>query len=95
VFACALIGLRWRGRAVGLMAAAAAASTPIFVSMFGHPMEDGLLTMSLAVAVLWWQRAVLTKRWWPLLWAGLFIGVGFQAKMMQAWFVLPPCSSGP
>lgn len=89
VFACALIGLRWRGRAVGLMAAAAAASTPVFVSMFGHPMEDGLLTMSLAVAVLWWQRAVLTKRWWPLLWAGLFIGVGFQAKMMQAWFVLP------
>lgn len=89
VFACSLIGLRWRGRAVGLVAAGAAASTPIFVSMFGHPMEDGLLTMSLTVAVLWWQRAVLTMRWWPLLCAGLFIGVGFQAKMMQAWFVVP------
>ena len=89
VFACGLIGLRWLGRTGGLMAAAAAAATPIFVSMFAHPMEDGLVTMALAVAVLWWQRAMLTARWWPLLLAGVFVGVGFQAKMMQAWFVLP------
>ncbi|MBF4560669.1 glycosyltransferase family 39 protein [Microbacterium sp. VKM Ac-2870] len=89
VWACALIGLRWLGRTGGLVAAAAAASTPIFVSMFAHPMEDGLLTMALAVAVLWWQRAMLTARWWPLLVAGAFVGVGFQAKMLQAWFVLP------
>lgn len=89
VFACALVGLRWGGRSLGLVAAAAAATTPIFVSMFGHPMEDGLLTMALAVALLWWQRAVLTARWWPLLLAGLFVGVGFQAKMLQAWFILP------
>lgn len=89
ILACALIGLRFGGRGVGLVAAAAAASTPIFVSMFAHPMEDGLLTMALAVAVAWWQRAVLTDRWWPLLLCALFIGVGFQAKMMSAWFVLP------
>jgi len=89
VFACALVGLRWLGRTGGLVAAAAAAATPIFVSMFAHPMEDGLVTMALAVAVVWWQRAVLTARWWPLLLVGVFIGVGFQAKMMQAWFVLP------
>ncbi|WP_271202562.1 ArnT family glycosyltransferase, partial [Microbacterium dextranolyticum] len=87
--ACAVVGLRWLGRAGGLVAAAAAAFTPIFVSMFGHPMEDGMLTMALAVALVWWQRAALTQRLWPLLLAGLFIGVGFQAKMMQAWFVLP------
>ncbi|WP_144828068.1 glycosyltransferase family 39 protein [Microbacterium sp. BH-3-3-3] len=89
VVACAVIALRWGGRGAGLVAAAAAASTPIFVSMFAHPMEDGLLTMSLAVAVVWWQRAMLTARWWPLLIAALFVGIGFQAKMMSAWFVLP------
>lgn len=89
IFVCAVIGLRWRGRVVGLIAAGASASTPIFVSMFGHPMEDGLLTMSLAVALLWWQRAALTSRLWPLVWAGVFIGIGFQAKMMQAWFIVP------
>jgi 4-amino-4-deoxy-L-arabinose transferase-like glycosyltransferase len=89
VMACAVVGLRWGGTGAGLVAALAAASTPIFVSMFGHPMEDGLLTMALAVALVWWQRAVLTARWWPLVMAAVFVGVGFQAKMMSAWFVLP------
>jgi len=89
VMACAVVGLRWGGSGAGLVAALAAASTPIFVSMFGHPMEDGLLTMALAVALVWWQRAVLTARWWPLVMAAVFVGVGFQAKMMSAWFVLP------
>ena len=89
VVACAVVGLRWAGPGAGLVAAGAAASTPIFVSMFAHPMEDGLLTMALSVALVWWQRAVLTARWWPLLVCALFIGVGFQAKMMAAWFILP------
>lgn len=87
--AVSVVTLRWLGARAGLVAAALAASTPIFVSMFGHPMEDGLLTMSLAVALVWWQRAALTRTWWPLLLAGLFVGVGFQAKMLQAWMVLP------
>lgn len=87
--AVSVVGLRWAGARVGLVAAALAAATPIFVSMFGHPMEDGLLTMALAVALVWWQRAALTGRWWPLLLAGLFVGVGFQAKMLQAWLVVP------
>ena len=89
VWAVSLVGLRWAGSRVGLVAAALAASTPIFVSMFGHPMEDGLLTMALAVALVWWQRAALAGTWWPLLLSGLFVGVGFQAKMLQAWLILP------
>ncbi|MCJ1712862.1 glycosyltransferase family 39 protein [Curtobacterium sp. VKM Ac-2922] len=89
VWAVSLVGLRWAGSRVGLVAAALAASTPIFVSMFGHPMEDGLLTMALAVALVWWQRAAIAGTWWPLLVSGLFVGIGFQAKMLQAWLVLP------
>ncbi|KJC63331.1 ArnT family glycosyltransferase [Agreia bicolorata] len=89
VWCCSVIGLRWAGPGAGLIAAAAAATTPIFVSMFAHPMEDGLVTMALTVALLFFQRALLTARWWPLLVAALFVGVGFQAKMMQAWFILP------
>ncbi|WP_242089002.1 glycosyltransferase family 39 protein [Curtobacterium sp. DN_7.5] len=87
--AVSVVGLRLAGARAGLVAAALAAATPIFVSMFGHPMEDGLLTMALAVALVWWQRSVLTGRSWPLLLAGLFVGIGFQAKMLQAWLVLP------
>jgi len=94
IVACAVLALRWGGRGAGLLAAAAAASTPIFVSMFAHPMEDGLLTMALAVALVWWQRAVLTARWWPLVVCAMFIGVGFQAKMMAAWFLLPALVAG-
>lgn len=94
VVACAVLALRWGGRGAGLVAAAAAASTPIFVSMFAHPMEDGLLTMALAVALVWWQRAILTSTWWPLVLCALFIGVGFQAKMMAAWFLLPALIAG-
>lgn len=89
LWACSLVGLRWAGVGTGLVAAAAAGSTPIFVSMFAHPMEDGMVTAALAVALLCWQHAALTGRWWPLVAAGLAVGVGFQAKMVQAWFVLP------
>ncbi|CAD5995702.1 4-amino-4-deoxy-L-arabinose transferase [Agreia sp. COWG] len=89
VWCCSVIGLRWAGPGAGLVAAAAAASMPIFVSMFAHPMEDALVTMALTVALLFFQRALLTARLWPLLMAALFVGVGFQAKMMQAWFILP------
>lgn len=89
LWACSLVGLRWAGVGTGLVAAAAAGSTPVFVSMFAHPMEDGMVTAALAVALLCWQHAALTGRWWPLVAAGLAVGVGFQAKMVQAWFVLP------
>jgi len=89
VWCCSVIGLRWAGPGAGLVAAAAAATTPIFVSMFAHPMEDGLVTMALTAALLFFQRALLTARLWPLLVSAVFVGVGFQAKMMQAWFILP------
>lgn len=89
LWACSLVGLRWAGVGTGLVAAGAAATTPIFVSMFAHPMEDGMVTAALAVALLCWQRAAITGRWWPLVAAGLAVGVGFQAKMLQSWFVLP------
>lgn len=92
--AVSVVVLRWLGARAGLVAAALTAGTPIFVSMFGHPMEDGLLTMALAVALVWWQRAALTRTWWPLLLAGLFVGVGFQAKMLQAWMILPALALG-
>ncbi len=45
--------------------------------------------MALAVALVWWQRAAITGSWWPLLLAGVAVGVGFQAKMLQAWLIVP------
>jgi 4-amino-4-deoxy-L-arabinose transferase-like glycosyltransferase len=85
---------RWAGAAPGLLAAAIFALTPIAASMFGHSMEDGALTMCLVLAADAYQRAVSAGRLRSLLMAGVWVGLGFQAKMLQAWMVLPALAVG-
>lgn len=80
---------RWAGVIPGLLAAGILATTPIVASMFGHGMEDGALTMCLVIAADSFQRAIMEARLRSLIWAGVWVGLGFQAKMMQAWMVLP------
>ena len=88
------VARRWAGAAAGLLAAAIFALTPVAVSMFGHAMEDGALVMCLVLAADCYQQAVMTGRLRPLLWAGVWVGLGFQAKMLQAWMVLPALALG-
>ena len=85
---------RWAGPEAGLLASGIFALTPVCVSMFGHSMEDGLLTMCLVLAADSCQRAMIEGRLRSLLWAAFWVGVGFQAKMMQAWIVLPALAAG-
>jgi 4-amino-4-deoxy-L-arabinose transferase-like glycosyltransferase len=85
---------RWAGAVPGLLAAGIFAATPIAASMFGHSMEDGALTMCLVLAADSWQRAVTEGRLRSLCWAGVWVGLGFQAKMLQAWMILPALSLG-
>ena len=85
---------RWSGPAAGLLAAGIFAATPIAASMFGHSMEDGALTMCLVLAADSWQRAVMEGRLRSLCWAGVWVGLGFQAKMLQAWIILPALGLG-
>jgi 4-amino-4-deoxy-L-arabinose transferase-like glycosyltransferase len=85
---------RWAGVVPGLLAAAIFALTPIAASMFGHSMEDGALTMCLVLAADAYQRAVSEGRLRSLLMAGAWVGLGFQAKMLQAWMVLPALAVG-
>jgi 4-amino-4-deoxy-L-arabinose transferase-like glycosyltransferase len=80
---------RWAGAVPGLLAALIFAFTPIVASMFAHSMEDAALTMCLVLAADAYQRAVLEGRLPALLLAGLWVGIGFQAKMLQAWMILP------
>lgn len=80
---------RWQGPAAGLLAAGSLALTPVAVSMFGHAMLDGMAVMCLTLAVDQYQKAVITARLRPLLASGLWIGLGFQAKMMEAWIIVP------
>jgi 4-amino-4-deoxy-L-arabinose transferase-like glycosyltransferase len=85
---------RWAGVVPGLLAAAIFTLTPIAASMFGHSMEDGALTMCLVLAADAYQRAVSEGRFRSLLMAAAWIGLGFQAKMLQAWMVLPALAVG-
>ncbi|MDQ1294348.1 MAG: hypothetical protein QG608_2231 [Actinomycetota bacterium] len=83
------IGRRWLGPQTGLAAAGLFTLTPVVASLFGHPMEDGLLVLCLVLAADSFQKALLRDTLRPLLWCGVWIGLGFQVKMMQAWTVLP------
>jgi 4-amino-4-deoxy-L-arabinose transferase-like glycosyltransferase len=85
---------RWAGVVPGLLAAGIFAFTPVVASMFGHSMEDGFLIMCLVLAADSWQRAVASARLRSLIWSGVWVGVGFQAKMLQAWVILPALAVG-
>jgi 4-amino-4-deoxy-L-arabinose transferase-like glycosyltransferase len=85
---------RWAGPVPGLLAAAIFGLTPIAASMFGHSMEDGALTVCLVLAADAYQRAVMEARLRSLIWSGVWVGLGFQTKMLQAWMVLPALAIG-
>lgn len=80
---------RWAGPMAGVLAAGIFALTPVTVSMFGHAMEDGALTLCLVLAADRFQRAVATGRLRSLVLAGTWVGIGFQCKMLQAWIIVP------
>ncbi|MFK4070784.1 ArnT family glycosyltransferase [Streptomyces sp. NPDC029674] len=80
---------RWQGPAAGLLAAGLLTVTPVVASMFGHAMLDGSLTMCLVLAADQYQKAVGTARLRSLLLSALWVGLGFQAKMMEAWIIVP------
>lgn len=89
-----VIGTRWRGPIVGLSTALLVTLTPMCAAMFGKPMEDGMLTMTMALAFVAWQRAALSGRARWLALAAIWVAVGFQAKMLQSWLILPALAVG-
>lgn len=80
---------RWIGPGAGLTAAAIFALTPVVASLFGKVLEDAALTCLLVLAAAAWQRAVETGRLRSLVFCGVWVGLAFQAKMLQSWAVLP------
>lgn len=78
------------GPGAGLLAGAILAATPVAALMFRFNNPDALLVLLLVVAAYCTQRACEkdANRWW-LIGAGVAVGVGFLAKMLQALLVLP------
>jgi 4-amino-4-deoxy-L-arabinose transferase-like glycosyltransferase len=94
VFASYVVGTRWRGPVMGIATAGIMALTPMLAAMFGRPTEDSMLTMTMVFAFAAWQRAVQSRHWPWLLLAAAWVAVGFQAKMLQAWLILPALAVG-
>ncbi|MGW3032053.1 ArnT family glycosyltransferase [Streptomyces sp. NPDC001178] len=80
---------RWAGESAGLLAAGAFTLTPVVAGMFRTEVEDPAFTLCVLLAADATLRAAREARLRPLLMAGLWVGLGFQAKMLEAWAVLP------
>ncbi|WP_436846075.1 ArnT family glycosyltransferase [Streptomyces chartreusis] len=80
---------RWAGVNAALVAATAFLLTPVAVGLFRTAVEDPAFTLCMLLAADATQRAAQSGRLRPLLLAGVWVGLGFQAKMLEAWAVLP------
>jgi len=80
---------RTLGHRVAILAALMLALTPIFVAMSRFNNPDALLVL-LEVAAAWaLVRALQSGRTRDVLLSGLFIGLAFNVKMLQAYLIVP------
>ena len=75
--------------AAGLLAGFLLATTPVAVLMFRFDNPDALLVLLMVAATWGVLKAVDTGRARFLLWAGVFLGLGFLTKQLQVLLVLP------
>ncbi|GHE04882.1 ArnT family glycosyltransferase [Streptomyces alanosinicus] len=79
----------WAGPFAALISALVLAFTPVTVVLNRATIPDTALTLLLVAAAGALQKAVRTGRLLPLLTCGVWVGLAFQTKMLQAWLVLP------
>jgi 4-amino-4-deoxy-L-arabinose transferase-like glycosyltransferase len=80
---------RLAGWRAGLLAAGILALSPAATALDRGNMPDTLMTLLLVLAADAVSKALVSRRWGPVLWAGLWVGLAFQAKMAEAWLAVP------
>jgi 4-amino-4-deoxy-L-arabinose transferase-like glycosyltransferase len=80
---------RLAGPAAGLLAAAILAIEPATVALNRGNISDTLMILLAVLAADAAVTAVATGRRWPILVAGVWVGLAFQAKIIEAWLLLP------
>lgn len=80
---------RLAGPRAAITAAVVLAATPITVGLGRGNVDDSLMILCLVLAADAAVRTVSQGRTRSLLAAGAWVGVAFQAKMAEAWLVLP------
>src|SRR5438309_4092653 len=84
-----LAGRRWFGPAAGLLAGAVVALTPVAGLMFRFNNPDALLVLLITAATYATLRAMENGRTRWLVLAGVLVGLGFLAKELQAFIIIP------
>jgi 4-amino-4-deoxy-L-arabinose transferase-like glycosyltransferase len=83
---------RVAGPAAGLAAAIVLAASPVTILLNRGNISDSLLILLVVLAADAATAAFITGRLSSLVMAGVWVGLAFQAKMLQAWLVLPGIS---
>ncbi len=80
---------RLAGWRAGVLAAAVLAVSPAAVALDRGNTPDTLMTLLLVLGAAAASKAVTTPGWGPVVWAGVWVGLAFEAKMAEAWLVVP------
>jgi 4-amino-4-deoxy-L-arabinose transferase-like glycosyltransferase len=80
---------RVAGAGAGLVAAFVLAVSPVTVLLNRGNISDSLLILLLVLAADATTKALVTGKMGSLVMAGVWVGLAFQAKMVQAWLVVP------
>jgi 4-amino-4-deoxy-L-arabinose transferase-like glycosyltransferase len=80
---------RLAGPVAGLAAAFVMAASPAAVALNRGNISDTLMILLLVLAADAVSSAIVHGRQWMLLLAALWVGLAFQAKMIEAWMLLP------
>jgi 4-amino-4-deoxy-L-arabinose transferase-like glycosyltransferase len=77
------------GRPAGFVAGLVLALTPISVAISRHNNPDALVVLASTAALWFTVRACLDGKTKWLVWAGVMVGIGFEAKMATGLLALP------
>lgn len=77
------------GRSAGLISSLIFAVTPVVVAVSRNNTIDMQLIFVLLTAAWFLFRSIDSGKWRYLFWAAVFVGLGFNIKMLQAYMILP------
>jgi 4-amino-4-deoxy-L-arabinose transferase-like glycosyltransferase len=80
---------RLAGAKAGVIAALIVAASPVNALLNRGNVSDSMLVLLTVLAADATTRAITTGRLRTLLLAGLWVGLAFQTKMLQAWLIVP------
>jgi 4-amino-4-deoxy-L-arabinose transferase-like glycosyltransferase len=80
---------RLAGARAAILAAAVFVVCPATVALNRGNISDTLMILLVLLAADATVRAAVSGRLRSLVWAGVLVGLAFQAKMIEAWLVLP------